>query len=117
MADKAWKAFERDVAAAVDGRRFWSNSGEALDCASPYAQVQCKLVRVLPLEQLTQLAEAVELSAKAADKIGVVAVKRRRGRGVASPTLIVLPLASWLRLRAHLPPALRGVEITDAPGE
>jgi hypothetical protein len=114
VADKAWKAFERDVALAIDGKRFWSNSGEALDCESPYAHVQCKLVKVLPLEQLTQLAEAVEVTAKAAGKIGVVAVKRRRGKGQRSEALIVLPLASWLRLRDHLPAALRGIEVDRA---
>lgn len=98
----AWKQFERDAAALFHGKRFWANSGESVDfegevqtCARPCSSCspvrvhgQCKLVKRLSLEQLTQLAE----------KNDVVCVKVRRGSGVASPALVVLTFENWRRL-------------------
>lgn len=108
MSEPAWKAFERTIGDAIDGGRHWANSGEAVDCSSHYACVQCKLVKTLSLEALTQLAETTEAQAIARQKpLGIVAVKRRRGRGKPSEPLIVMTLASWLRLREELPMALR----------
>jgi hypothetical protein len=37
VANRCWKAFERAVAELFGGRRFWSNSGEAIDVESPTA--------------------------------------------------------------------------------
>src|SRR3990167_1868706 len=100
----AWKQFERDVAALLGGRRFWANSGERLDVVSDSAIAQCKLVRVLSLEKLTQLAEEVEREAAPQFKAGVVAVKLRRGRGRPSPTLLIVTEATWRRMNGSATP-------------
>lgn len=95
MSDRPWKAFERSVAALFEGRRFWANSGEAVDIEGPTVVAQCKLVKRLSLEELTQLAETAERQAAPKLKAGVVAVKCRRGSGRASPTLIVMTERMW----------------------
>ena len=63
MANRCWKAFERAVAELFGGRRFWSNSGEAIDVESSTVVAQCKLVKRLSLEELTCLAETAERQA------------------------------------------------------
>ncbi|MBI4636123.1 MAG: hypothetical protein HY727_07205 [Candidatus Rokubacteria bacterium] len=98
MADAAWKAFERDVAELLGGRRFWANAGERLDVESDGAIAQCKLVKRLSLEALSQLAEEVEREAASKFKAGVVAVKVRRGAGRKSPLLLVVTEATWRRM-------------------
>lgn len=95
MSDKPWKAFEREAAALFGGARFWSNSGESLDIESPNVVGQCKLVKRLSIESLTQLAEQAERDGTVKKKAGVVAVKVRRGAGRASPMLVVMTEASW----------------------
>jgi hypothetical protein len=82
---KAWKAFEKAAAALFNGKRFWANSGERLDFEGfiygfPILG-QCKLVKTLSLEALTKLAEE--------KGVDVVVVKRRRGKGKPSQTLVV----------------------------
>lgn len=87
MASAAWKQFERDSAALFRGARFWANSGERLDFDGRTReglriQGQCKLVKSLSLEALTQLAEERD--------VDVVCVKRRRGSGKKSSGLVVM---------------------------
>jgi len=110
MGDKAWKAFERDVANLIGGRRFWANSGERLDCESDSYIAQCKLVRVLSLEALTKLAEEVEREAAAKFKAGVVAIKVRRGSGRKSPMLLVVTEDTWRRMNGTAKPSQTPVE-------
>jgi hypothetical protein len=98
VADKAWKEMERIAADLIGGRRFWSNSGEALDIEGPTYVGQVKLVRRCPLEQLTQLVEMVERQARVKHKNGVVAIKVRRGRGKPSPVLMVVSADTWERM-------------------
>lgn len=99
MADKAWKALERAAAALFpDCRRHWSNSGEDLDFEGPGYTGQVKHVQRLSLEALTQLAEAMERRALP-HRAGVVVVKVRRGRGKASPMLVVCTAAVWRHLQ------------------
>ena len=93
--EPAWKKFEREVAALFGGRRFWANSGEALDVESSTVVAQCKLVKACSLEALTQLAETAERQGVQKFKAGVVAVKVRRGAGRKSPTLIVMTETTW----------------------
>lgn len=90
MSDRAWKAFERAAAAALGAKRFWANAGERVDFEGEHVVGQCKLVQRLSLEELTCLAEEVDQLAAAKGKVGVVAVKVRRGSGSPSPMLIVL---------------------------
>ena len=90
MSDHAWKAFERDAAALFGATRHWANSGERLDFESATAVGQCKLVKTLSLESLSALAEELAVVAKHTNKLGVICVKCRRGRGKASPMLVVM---------------------------
>jgi hypothetical protein len=87
---KAWKQFEADAAGLFGGKRHWANSGERVDFESEWAIGQCKLVKVLSLEQLTSLAEEMQAEGSNKNKLGVVCVKVRRGRGKPSPTLVVM---------------------------
>lgn len=96
--DKPFKRFERDVADLLGGRRFWSNSGEALDVEGPTAVAQCKLVGRMSLEDLTQLAEVAAAQGATKGKLGVVAVKVRRGKGYPSPGLVVMTFEMFQRL-------------------
>ena len=97
MADAAWKELERHAAAIFGGRRKWANSGERLDFEAPGYLGQCKLVKRLSLESLSQLAEEMEREALPL-KAGVVVVKVRRGRGRPSPLLVVCTEAVWRHL-------------------
>lgn len=101
MADKAWKQFERHAADIFEGKRHWANSGERVDFESTYAIGQCKLVKSLSLESLTQLAEEMEADGLAKDKIGVVVTKVRRGSGKCSPTLITMTEMCFSMLVSH----------------
>ena len=105
MADAAWKALEREAAALFGGRRHWANSGERLDFEAPGYLGQCKLVKRLSLEALSQLAEEMERDALPRQKAGVVVVKVRRGRGRPSPLLVVCTEAVWRHLNGV---AMRG---------
>jgi hypothetical protein len=95
MTDHAWKAFERTVADLFGGRRYWANSGEAIDVEGPTVIAQCKHVARMSLEHLSQLAEVSEKQGTVKQKTGVVAVKVRRGHGRHSPILIVMTEAMW----------------------
>jgi hypothetical protein len=93
----AWKQFEAEAAALFGGRRHWANSGERLDFETAGYIGQCKLVKVLSLEKLTQLAEELE-RVSLPHKAGVVCVKVRRGRGRPSAMLVVCTAAVWRHL-------------------
>jgi hypothetical protein len=75
MADKTWKKFERFAAELIGGKRYWANSGEAIDCESDLFCVQCKLVQTLSLAALSELCKVAAEQAKAKGKIGLVATK------------------------------------------
>jgi hypothetical protein len=91
-----WKQFERDAAALIGGRRYWSNSGAALDCEGPTCVAQCKYVRTLSLAKLGELAEQVEREAAPKFKAGVVIVKQSGNKGGRrSPTLVVMTETTW----------------------
>lgn len=87
---EAWKQFEADSAALFGGKRFWANSGERIDFEGPNVSGQCKLVKSLSLEALTKLVEEMEIEANKSDRLGVVCVKVRRGKGKPSPSLVVM---------------------------
>lgn len=104
MSDPAWKKFEREFARALGARRFWANSGEALDFEGTWTYGQCKHVRRLSLAELTALAESVARDPRAKHKLGVVGVKLRQGRGRATPPLVVLTLPmfqEWFSFQTH----------------
>lgn len=96
MADKGWKKFEREIGAAIGGKRFWANSGEEIDAEGPLFVAQCKLVRSLSLSALTTLAIAAHHQGKAREKVGVVVVKQSgRGGNIRRPALFVLHEDDW----------------------
>ena len=90
MPDRSWKAEERAVARLLGGSRYPANSGGRVDVEGPQVVAQVKHVQRLSLTQLQTL--AVEL-AKVGDqcgKVGVVVVKRKAGRGIFTPRLVVM---------------------------
>lgn len=95
MSDKPWKAFERDCAALIGGKRFWSNSGERLDVESDVFRGQCKLVQRMSLAELTKLAEEM---AQDSEKFGVVFTKLRAGKGRKTPILVTMTAEEFKRL-------------------
>ncbi len=90
MADKAWKQEERNVARLICGSRYPANQGGRVDVEGPSTIAQVKHVQRLSLAQLEAL--AVEMAALGATrgKTGVVVVKRRAGRGIVTPRLVVM---------------------------
>src|SRR5262245_47529441 len=101
---RGWKDFERQVAEVIGGRRFWANAGEALDCESDGVVAQAKLVRVCSLAELTRLAEQAERDGRVKQKIGVVVIKLRAGRGRPTPILFVQTLSMWVEQHGETRP-------------
>jgi hypothetical protein len=98
MPDKPFKKFERETADLLGGKRYWANSGEAIDVEAPTVVAQCKLVQRLSLEALSQLAELAASQGRPKGKLGLVAVKVRRGAGIPSQGLIVMTFEMWRRM-------------------
>ena len=103
MPDKPWKQLEREVAHLLGGRRYAANTGGRVDVESPTVVAQVKHVQRLSLAQLELLAVEMEEIGKERGKVGVVAVKRRAGRGHPTHTLIILTEAAFLTLAPPLP--------------
>jgi hypothetical protein len=99
--DKPFKQFEREAAALIGGKRFPANSGADLDCEGPAAVMQCKLRKRLSLEDLSQLAEHVAAQGRPKGKLGLVAVKVRRGAGHPSQGLVVMTFEVFRLLAAR----------------
>ena len=101
MADKPWKATERDLARRLGGSRYPANSGGRVDVESPTLVVQVKHVQRMSLAQLELLAVEMEEIGKERGRVGVVAVKRRAGRGHPTRTLVILTEAAFLALASE----------------
>ena len=91
----SWKALERTVGKLIDGKRYPANQGDRVDCESGRYVVQVKERKALSLEELTKLVEEMEDIGLARGKLGLVAIKVRRGRGRPSPLLIVQSAKQW----------------------
>ena len=91
----SWKALERTVGKIVGGKRYPANQGDRVDVESDRYVVQVKERKALSLEELTKLVEEMETLGKPKGKLGLVAVKVRRGRGRPSPILIVQSANQW----------------------
>lgn len=74
----------------LGGKRFWANSGASLDVESETVVAQCKLVKTMSLSALHDLAVSVAAEGHDKGKVGLVAIKLRRGRGQKTMTLYVL---------------------------
>jgi hypothetical protein len=103
MSDRPWKAAERRCAVLLGGRRHWANSGQAVDVESDGYVAQVKEVARLSLAALEALALEAERQGAQRQKVGLVLVKRRAGRGRSTPTLCVLTEAAWRELCGTLP--------------
>lgn len=104
MSNPKWKQLERDCAAAFGATRHWANAGERVDFTGPHVIGQCKLVKTCSLEQLTRLAEEMQVMGTLDNKLGVVCTKVRRGRGKDSPILVTMTLpqfTEWLDFRTR----------------
>ena len=100
MSKHGWKQFERDAATLFGTTRFKANTGDRLDFESDEVVGQCKNVKRMSLEKITQLAEEMDTLALAAGpdgqtKAGVVTVKVSRGSGKKSPLLVVMTAKSF----------------------
>ena len=97
MPNKPFKEFEREVARLLSGVRFPANTGGAVDVASDTILASCKLRKIFGLNALAEEAERMERQAQGTLKVGVVAIKPRRGSGRKSPILIVMTAGEWAR--------------------
>jgi len=93
-----WKELERQVARLINGHRYPANSGGRTDAEGPEIVAQCKNTKRLSLHELESLAVEMEQIGSERGKVGVVAVKRRAGRGTPTPLLFVMTQAMWERL-------------------
>jgi hypothetical protein len=93
--DRPWKAEERTVARLFAGRRHWANQGGRVDVEGPAVLGQVKHLRVCSLAALERLAVELEDLGRQQGKAGLVVVKRRAGRGLQTPRLIVMTEATW----------------------
>ena len=103
MSDRPWKQEERAVAALIGGRRHPANQGGAVDVESSWLCVQVKHRRVCSLAELEALALEAERQGQQRNKVGVVVVKRRAGKGTRTPRLLVLTEAMWTAMSGRLP--------------
>ena len=104
LSDKPWKQHERDTAKLIGGARYWANSGESVDVESGAFVVQCKLVKTCSLAALETLALEAERQGHQKAKIGMVAIRRRAGRGRPTPRLIVLTESAFREMSGPVPP-------------
>ena len=98
MTDRPWKLAERRAAKLIGGRRHWSNSGQAIDCESDSYVCQVKEIKRASLAELEALALEAERQGNQRTKIGLVIVKRRAGRGVETPTLVILTAGQFAEM-------------------
>lgn len=98
MADRAWKQEERNAARLLGGTRYPANSGGRVDVGSARYVAQVKHVARLSLAQLERLAVEIAQLGRSKNKIGLVIVKRRGGRGCKTPRLIVMMEEVWRAL-------------------
>ena len=95
MSDRPWKLAERRAAKLIGGRRHWSNSGQAVDCESDSYVCQVKEIKRASLAELEALALEAERQGNQRTKIGLLVIKRRAGRGVETPTLVVMTAGAF----------------------
>jgi hypothetical protein len=103
MSERPWKAAERAAAGIIGGTRHWANSGEEVDVENDGLVCQVKHRRVCSLAELERLAVEAERQGTQRNKIGMVLVKRRGGRGVETPWLVLMTAASYREMSGPLP--------------
>lgn len=101
--DKPWKKAERAAAQLIGGQRHWANSGEEIDVESDGIVGQVKHRRRASLAELEQLALEAERQGAQRNKVGLVLVKRRGGKGVETPWLVLMTAVSYREQSGPLP--------------
>jgi len=77
-----WKAFERQMAALIGGKRYPANTGGSVDIESELFVGQCKEVRTMSLAALSTLAEEISTVGRLGKgKLGIVCTRFKQGRG------------------------------------
>jgi hypothetical protein len=103
LTDRPWKQAERRAAGLLGGRRHWANSGQAIDVESDGYVAQVKEVARMSLAALERLALEAERQGAQRQKIGLCLIKRRAGRGNATPRLLILTEGAWRAMNGRLP--------------
>ena len=103
MTDRPWKQAERAAAALIAGRRHWANSGEEIDVESDGVVAQVKHRKRASLAELELLAQEAERQGTQRNKVGLVLVKRRAGRGIETPWLVLMTAESYREQSGPLP--------------
>lgn len=98
MSDKPWKQAERVCAAMISGKRHTANQGGLVDVESEHLIGQVKNVAMMSLAELTSHAMAIEAEGVKRGKRAVLMVKLRSGKGVTTPTLVIVTGETWKRL-------------------
>ncbi len=92
------KREERRAAALLGGWRYPASSGGVVDVEAPGILAQVKHVKRFSLAALERLALEAEQAGLKKGKVGIVIVKRRPGRGMRTPRLVVLTEPAWRAL-------------------
>jgi hypothetical protein len=103
MTDRPWKQAERRAAKLIGGRRYPANTGRAVDCESDSYCIQVKERQRASLTELAAWALEIERVSvqRTPPKIGLVLVKRRGGRGVPTPTLVVMTVGAFAEMNGE----------------
>jgi hypothetical protein len=100
MSDRPWKQAERRAAKLIGGRRYAANTGYAVDCESESHCIQVKELKRASLTEISSWALEIERISvqRTPPKTGLLVIKRRGGRGVPTPTLIVMTAATFAEM-------------------
>lgn len=99
--NKPWKQEERQVATLLKGKRFPANSGGRIDVESPHFIAQVKHVKTLSLAKIEALASEMWELGHQYGKEGLVVVKRRAGKGISTPRLLIMTEGVFKNLMNH----------------
>lgn len=107
-ARSTWKAFERDVAQRLGGRRIpvTGIDRHGADVVTPMFDVQVKLRNTVP-DYLLEWLDGIRATARASNKIGIVVWRRPRAR--SDDALVILRLKDWEDLHGRLPDDQQGL--------
>ena len=109
-----WKQEEREVGKLLGGSRYHANTGGDVDVESDEFVVQVKHRRTMSLAEVEREAVTIsEVGRKSNNKLGVLVVKRKAGRGTPTPRLIIMTEETWKRLRDNHATLEKGINESD----
>ena len=98
MADKDWKQAERRAAKLFGGRRFPANSGHRIDGESAIFVWQVKQRKNHTMADMFNLASEMEEYGSSKEKIGMVYLEDKPGRGNTRKDLVVMTSGMFKQL-------------------